>query len=201
MSAPLILSILCICLPWRATLTTATPDADTAPPCRTANIRWSEHQPLRITDFQGPTRSRGLAAEASTGIETRSSGNLAEPTFHVDIWTYFEPCKSWMGSNERNAYTLAHEQLHFDITELFARRLALRYRAEISSYPQFERHHERLYNEVWDECRAMQAQYDQEVYGKPAAQQRWIKQIADQLAATPALPAEGFQLPTATPQR
>jgi hypothetical protein len=34
---------------------------------------------------------------------------------------HFYPNKSWYLKDRRNTYILAHEQLHFDITELYAR--------------------------------------------------------------------------------
>ena len=169
--------------------------------CEPDWIYWAPERRLRIADFWGHTGPRGLAAEASTGITSRSSGSYAEPTFRLDIRAYFEPCGSWIRDRDRDARTLAHEQVHFDITELFARRLARRYLEAIDSHATFQREHTRIYDAVWAESRAMQARYDTEVYADPYEQSRWIAQVATLLAAEAPVPEGGLQLPMRASRR
>ncbi len=89
-----------------------------------------------------------------------------------------------MRPEERNPYTLGHEQVHFDITELHARELARRYRDEVRNAKDFMRVHQRFYEEVWKRSRAMQQRYDREVYNDPEAQVRWQIDIARRLNET-----------------
>ena len=100
-----------------------------------------------------------------------------------------------MRASERNAYTLAHEQLHFDITELHARRLAARYVAEVTDHAGFTRVHSRFYEEAWAASRAMQRRYDGEVYGDEAAQARWAREVRAALRALGAYAEKVVVLP------
>ena len=163
--------------------------------CRESPIHWDPERRLTIADFRGPMGHSDFAAEASTGIQTEAQGSSTDATFQVTIQSYFDPCKSWMRPKERNAYTLDHEQLHFDITELFSRKLAARYAREIRSYKQYQREHDRIYAEVWAELLAMQSRYDDEVYGEPATQERWVAEVGALLARTPAPAVKVVTLP------
>lgn len=155
----------------------------TTPPsnCRAKSIDWQPGHKLKISDFRGPTGRQSLSAEASTGIDSQSSGSEMSNVLTITIKSFFDPCESWMRSSERNAATLAHEQLHFDITELHARKLSKRYANELKNYKDFLRHASRIYEEIWAESNALQDLYDAEVYDSGAAQARWMKLVAEKL--------------------
>lgn len=168
-------------VPGSPVLAPAVPATSDTAPCRAEKITWTPDRRLRIQDFRSELRVQGLSAEASTGIGAKSSAEADQRHFRITIESFFEPCQSWMRDEERNVVTLAHEQVHFDITELHARRLAARYVAEVRDHETFMRVHTRFYDEVWAEVRAMQHAYDSEVYGDAEAQARWIREVAQQL--------------------
>jgi len=89
---------------------------------------WSEDRPLVWEDFLGPpdASSRGAALTAYQ-IQARTACEVDGPAFHVSV--RFLPDQSWIKPNQRTALTLAHEQGHFDLAEVTARRL----RAELAS--------------------------------------------------------------------
>ena len=163
--------------------------------CSAGEIRWSPERRLRIRDFRSAERVRGLSAEASTGIGAASSAEPDRRHFRITIRSFFDPCASWMRESERNAYTLAHEQLHFDITELHARKLAARYLAEVRDHATFMRVHSQFYEDAWAESRAMQQAYDREVYGDEEAQARWIREVGEELARMEAYAEKVVVLP------
>jgi len=84
-------------------------------------IRWSTKRNLVYTDFSGTIPSASpWAANTSSNIYFSydfTSNELRE----VIVYSSFTPSKSWMRT--KISSVLIHEQLHFDITELFARRL------------------------------------------------------------------------------
>lgn len=137
----------------------------------------------------------GLSAEANTGISAKSAGEPDGRHFRITITSLFDPCGSWMRESERNDYTLDHEQLHFDITELHARKLAARYVAEVSNHAAFMRVHNQFYEDAWSASRAMQKRYDREVYGDREAQARWAREVAEALAKYEAYAAKEVVLP------
>lgn len=88
-------------------------------------IIWSQQQ-LTWQDFSGvPDLSNPSHANTSSGISyswsMKQSGDEIE--FIYDVQSYFIPGKSWVKPGKESPHLLAHEQLHFDITELHARKL------------------------------------------------------------------------------
>jgi hypothetical protein len=86
-------------------------------------IRWSASRQLTVTDFKGrPKPNQGHAALTSANINTGATcrGNVFAGTAQAS----FDPASSWV--REPGTMTpalLRHEQLHFDIAEVYARRL------------------------------------------------------------------------------
>ena len=89
-------------------------------------ITWSESYKLSWQDFKGPILSNTDAvATTASGITfsysiKRSSDRIMG--FQSNIHAHFYPEKSWYKPNDADAHILAHEQFHFNITELFARK-------------------------------------------------------------------------------
>src|SRR5690349_8815741 len=86
----------------------------------TDEIRWQESRKLTFDDFKGDIpRVTPWAASTSSeihfGYET-TNGLLT----HVVVYASFNPEKSWI--KKRLPAVLSHEQLHFDITEIFTRK-------------------------------------------------------------------------------
>ncbi|QKG52076.1 DUF922 domain-containing protein [Hymenobacter sp. BRD67] len=86
-------------------------------------IRWSANRPLTVADFKGrPKTSDGHAALTSANINTGA-------TCHANVFSgtaqaSFDPATSWVRDPARmTPALLRHEQLHFDIAEVYARRL------------------------------------------------------------------------------
>jgi len=88
-------------------------------------IYWSETDPLTWDDFQGNAkfdyRNRDIAALTSSGIMHYRGCKDGKIIYKVRA--YFEKKESWYKNDAHTEYHLAHEQLHFDVTELFTRKL------------------------------------------------------------------------------
>lgn len=86
-------------------------------------IRWSASRPLTVADFKGrPKPSQGHAALTSANINTGAT--CRNNVFAGTAQASFDPASSWV--REPGSMTpalLRHEQLHFDIAEVYARRL------------------------------------------------------------------------------
>jgi len=84
-------------------------------------IHWSPCYKLKWEDFQDkPDNNSIYGAISRPGIKYSLSIN--ENTFSTKVVCYFLKSKSW-SKFKNNDSLLKHEQLHFDITELFARKL------------------------------------------------------------------------------
>lgn len=93
---------------------------------------WSESYKLSWKDFEGnPDNNSGAAATTASGIifgYSMQETNTEVVSFTTEIHAQFYPEKSWFKPKLATIYLLAHEQLHFDITELHARK----FRYEVS---------------------------------------------------------------------
>lgn len=86
-------------------------------------IYWGENRKLDMDDFQGEPeyKYKYISALTSSGIMHYRGCKNGDIIYKVRA--YFEKKESWLKEEARNDYILAHEQLHFDITELYARKL------------------------------------------------------------------------------
>ncbi len=93
-------------------------------------MAWDEHNKLSWNDFKAkPNYSVNAVATTASGITFGFSIKETDNrviSFETEIHAHFYPEKSWYKPELSNAHILAHEQLHFDITELYARKFRKR---------------------------------------------------------------------------
>jgi hypothetical protein len=83
-------------------------------------IHWSPYYKLKWEDFQGKAdNSSQFGARSSPGIKYSLSAN--EDSFNTKVFCFFIKSRSWVRVISKTL--LIHEQGHFDIAELFARKL------------------------------------------------------------------------------
>ena len=92
-------------------------------PLPAGSIRWSASRPLRVEDFKGrPRPDQTHAALTSANINTGAI--CRDNIFAGTAQASFSPTASWVREPARmTPALLRHEQLHFDIAEVYARRL------------------------------------------------------------------------------
>jgi hypothetical protein len=92
-------------------------------PDRAHVIVWDQSRLLMFDDFQSVAGPKGKeSALAVVGIEY--SASMTSKLYQVSIVTMFDTQKSWFSEEELgNDYILKHEQGHFDLAEIHARRL------------------------------------------------------------------------------
>jgi hypothetical protein len=119
-----------------------------APADPSAFIEWSADRPLAITDFRGKSPSRSTEASLSW-VAIEASWDCDQGKASWQVRAVFDPARSsWREANQNlwkrpednslmapkddgGRSVLAHEQLHFDLTELWARKI----RALLSTLP------------------------------------------------------------------
>lgn len=127
-------------------------------------IAWSDVKVLQWSDFKGsPNASDSWAASSSTGMSQayELDGNGFLNLSGTTVTAHFYPEYSWVLHQEKTKHLLGHEQTHFDITELYARKL----RARIDEFKFTSNSKEEiraLYAEVEIERVAMQQLFDSE---------------------------------------
>ena len=125
---------------------------------------WDEKRLLRWSDFKGsPDTLEPWGASSSTGISQSyavdGSGVLLKE--HVVVAAHFYPDFSWSRPRHRSKHLLGHEQTHFDITEVYARKLARRIEA-YSFTSNSLKEIKTIYEEIERERVAVQQQFDKE---------------------------------------
>lgn len=175
-------------------------------PAALAEIPWRADRPLKWEDFTGPVAAR--AAPENVAVTAASLGWSYEYALEragasciyritrIEAWAVFDPSASWVKPGHRTASVLAHEQGHFDITQIHklrfeqdSRRLVgatgtctggSTRRASKSVAAEVEQRVQPLYDRAWREHTRAQEAYDRETrHGMDAAaQQRWSQRIA-----------------------
>ena len=143
-------------------------------------ILWKEDSYPTWEDYKGNPQNNGMVAETSTIIEI--SYGLKKGKVYTSVICAFLPHGSWVKAKQKSDYILKHELLHFDITELNARKLRKRYAEEIKTekdYPKINK----IYKEIIAEWQSMQSKYDAETNHSINTQQQamWNEKIAAEL--------------------
>lgn len=148
-------------------------------------IAWDANRKLSWKDFRGrPFETAWAAATTASGISYEYSGTEQPDGYILEfkIGAYFYPDKSWYQPTLCDPNVLAHEQLHFDISELFARKM----RSEVSN-TRFT-HNARaevkaIYKRILKELSEFQARYDRDTdYSRNLEKQLfWQEKVARSL--------------------
>ncbi|MEP3838419.1 MAG: DUF922 domain-containing protein [Algibacter sp.] len=127
---------------------------------------WSAADKLTWKDFKGmPKMDEVAVANTASGITFGYSVTKTEKeqvvSFTTEVFAHFYPEKSWYKKERATTHILGHEQTHFNITELFARKF--RYRiSQLKVSNSIKQELNTLYNEVNSELAVMQKKYDSE---------------------------------------
>jgi hypothetical protein len=130
-------------------------------------LYWREGVSLTWDDFKSKApKQTGFAAYTYTiitmGYELKTSGETYKPKFTVN--SAFQRSKSWVDRKDPKAQTpeiLAHEQLHFTIAEITARKL--RRNLKSATYTKNYRNEiKEIYEQTLAQGEKMQQRYDRE---------------------------------------
>ena len=146
-------------------------------------IAWRTARKLSWNDFMCTPEKQGDAV-ASTSTSLGIAYQVKDGKLAYDISCHFSKKKSW--GLLKTDYILAHEQAHFDITELHARKLyeAL-YNYDFNSAT-FKKDIAAIYERIVKEKEAMQEAYDSETdhSRKRRLQYEWLDKIDTLLQET-----------------
>jgi len=132
-----------------------------------SKISWIEEFPLKWQDFQGtPLEKTLFHANSNTGLSYSwgLKGTSQKMELDYKVETFFYPEESWVQPASKSDYLLKHEQLHFDISELHARKLRkLLASLDASKINKDSRNYlNKLYEKLDKERSAMQNAFDKE---------------------------------------
>jgi hypothetical protein len=158
-------------------------------------ITWSKDRKLTWSDYRGKPKPRFAAASTvySLGRFVKKEGGKLKAV----IEAYFYCKDSWKKDDWINDEVLAHEQKHFDIVELFARKIRKKLAGmTFKDQNDAEEKVESLYQVLNQEMDVYQDQYDNETDGSMDGdgQRKWNKKIADEIKALDAYSSSSISL-------
>lgn len=149
-------------------------------------ILWQENNPLVWSLFKGdPNMNSPFQAETSSGISqaisVRHTNGVID--FDYEVESYFQPEYSWVKEGKQSDYLLAHEQLHFDISELHARKLR-KALAEYTIGRNYKKDLQRINEKIQMESNRMQQKFDLESRHSQnkEAEMQWRSFVKSELA-------------------
>jgi hypothetical protein len=167
---------------------------------------WSPSEPLQWSDFKGIIdSSNGNHALPYTGVKYTWNliNNADSPKISFKVQSYVSRERSWARADVKNEEQLKHEQLKFDISEFFARKL-------LEAFNNY--HYTQLYKDeinqifyrITDARQAMEGKYHDQTQTihslNKAQQQLWAYYISDLLShnytyeeALAKMPAEVYE--------
>jgi hypothetical protein len=153
-------------------------------------VVWNEAKKLDLTDFKAivkPLDAKGInmAACCATSIYMESQKNFRliwdGKINNVKIISFFDCGRSWFDKNYLYNNILEHEQIHFDITELIARRL----RKEVYFKPLSLKVLQAKYNKSLEDLNKIQTKFDSDTnHGILHNRQiEWNRHIQEELSS------------------
>ena len=124
---------------------------------------WKENDKLTWTDFKGsmPEGDTSLNLNANTVYRLQSFARETNGSLSYDIKLTFLRYRSW--TTDTSANLLRHEQLHFDIGELYARKLRKAIQWILKTNPNAtEEDFKTIIHKIYRENTATQTRYDEE---------------------------------------
>jgi hypothetical protein len=144
-------------------------------------VYWNANQKLTWEDFKGrPDKTTNLLAMTQAGIGYNFSCRNGK--LDVKIFCYFNVNKSWTKETD-SADLLQHEQIHFNITELYTRKLRKRISELSDPCGKDMKELDKIYGSNFKECAKAQDDYDRESNHSLNDEQQklWEEKIAGEL--------------------
>ena len=150
------------------------------------DIPWSEDVKLKWENFKAkpPKYTYNESAVTSSGVSSSVSAN--DTIIQFTVKCLFNEKESWVIRKDTSVWLLNHEQRHFDITEVYARKfrkIILKY--HFKNIKEVGNMFNKTYRDINKEMNAEQKKYDRETDHSRNAdiQNEWNQQIDKQLKA------------------
>lgn len=148
-------------------------------------LPWTPERRLTWADYQGsPMNTEWASATTASGITYTLNSVIggSQPRLEIVVTSLFYPDKSWYKPDLCNEVVLSHEQLHFDITELFAREFRKRLET-VENDENIKKKVRAIFVEINKELNTFQNKYDRETnFSRNVPEQLvWNKKIAETL--------------------
>lgn len=144
-------------------------------------IEWNEFYKVTWSDFKGKPSAASIG-DAGTVVQIKAKPYLVRKEIRYDVYAFFNRTKSWY--RDKSEALLAHEQLHFDIAELYARKIRKKVRELHAKGVNDMSIYNTAIRKLLDESNEIDMQYDAEtLHGSMVRkQQDWTQRVARELS-------------------
>lgn len=146
-------------------------------------IYWNRERPLRWSDFLGRVPFSGYGKTAAlSAVEIKTSARWFRGKPDYKVYVAFQKDNSWT-RNDTSELLLKHEQLHFDIGELYARKMRKKLKALRSAGNTNSHAYLRALKRLEAQWNKAELQYDRETaHGVDRIkQEKWNRKVAKAL--------------------
>ena len=143
-------------------------------------LNWNSSKRLTWADYKAaPDPSSDAAASTTTYLMI--TYNLSNENFSYKIESKFSRTRSW--GLHKTPYILSHEQGHFDLAEVFARKLNKKMSEYVFNRKTYQKELKKIYQDILSEKEEMQNKYDKETNHSinKEKQAEWLKKIDQML--------------------
>lgn len=144
-------------------------------------ISWHLKRRLKIENFKANTDKRPFQAATYSMIRYYASSSIISGKPKAYIQSVFNSDLSYFKRSDHDAYVLHHEQLHFDITEIYARKFRKIIIENNLSFIEFSDQHNSIFTKIQEELALKQDEYDSEVYEDRTLQDKWNDWVKSEL--------------------
>ncbi|PWT70349.1 MAG: hypothetical protein C5B59_20760 [Bacteroidetes bacterium] len=139
-------------------------------------IDWNPKRKLAWSDFKAPP-DNAVKAAALTSTNIKIDAGFENNSFQYHIHCMFDKSKSW--GRVKNDYVLQHEQGHFDIAEIYARKLNKMLKSYKPHDSDPSKDVTKIYQNVMQGYNEEQNLYDQETNFSidHTKQEEWLRKI------------------------
>jgi predicted secreted Zn-dependent protease len=143
-------------------------------------IDWNADKKLTWKDFKAEPE-KGYAAAALTSTNIKIDFGYYNEMLQYHIRCRFDKNKSW--GRVKNDYILSHEQAHFDIAEIYARKLNKVLKAYKPNENNISKEVNKIYENLMHEYYERQEEYDKETNFSinKIKQEEWLKKVSNEL--------------------
>ncbi len=144
-------------------------------------VEWNESQKISWEDYKGKITDTSKITSSCCGIYCIPQ--VIGDSGIITIVAYFDRNKSWVSRKHSDSLLLIHEQGHFDLTEVYARKLRKKISSIRPAEENFSAEIKKFYSWAWDDLQKQHAAYDKATdHGAiDFAQRTWDKYIDEHL--------------------
>jgi hypothetical protein len=154
-------------------------------------IFWNKEYRLKWSDFRGKPDATPFMAQSNCAFTFKPQQSVKDGIMelHVFLNANFDKNSSWVKPGQQKDSLLAHEQLHFDICEVYIRKLKKTMLDFTFNPMEMNEQIRIMFESAWKDYQDAQQKYDDEtMHGLISDKQLvWRMDISEQLKATESL--------------